>query len=281
MAAYLLAKELLNEPVADRQAFYDAASTVTETRNHLPYGRSNIKDDLRATKNISLFRGRITRKISESNEMRDLLPKPTRPIDRSAALAAAAVTAGAGFCDEHAATAMFLHAPKLRDGDTLKITSTDEGTHTVTRLTLHDAPSALLLDGWKSGPVVKQRDSSSTPDRSSAEASISYGNAKQASQKFKSLLGGAQSLFGPEWIENEVKKSEPPYKNAKLDSQSTVSHSFANRARIAIERDAAEAKTRATEIARDEMGLPEKEAKEFSKIIVRTAMWLDKPTRRI
>ncbi|HLP42345.1 MAG TPA: hypothetical protein VK465_12615 [Fibrobacteria bacterium] len=118
LAAYLMARAAMNRAIDGRelQNLRVGHETVQETRNLLPYGRSNVREDIqKSNRNIDV-------RAMTANDFRDALAHDfgyTRDnMDVSSyyhIIAAASQFIKTGNCEAHASNSAALHAAKLAD----------------------------------------------------------------------------------------------------------------------------------------------------------------------
>ncbi|HET9645993.1 MAG TPA: hypothetical protein VFP68_22165 [Burkholderiaceae bacterium] len=163
LAGYLLARALQDRKVdgEDFERLRRANDSVREVRALLPFGRGNMREDIRASRGESSTR---------TKGGRDLRRDPVHaPED------VAAIWAGAGNCGEHARLCTRAHAARLdsQSGESVIHYHNAQVDHSWVEALVPRSfnptiyrwkpePRDIVLDAWKDGPAVFGPDSTST-----------------------------------------------------------------------------------------------------------------------
>ncbi|WP_231649626.1 hypothetical protein [Ralstonia syzygii] len=167
-----MAREVDERPVEGEalDTLRTANGTLLQTRQMLPYGRGNVRDDIDASNGSSTIIAQGGRSIQES--MWRAHPKPV-------VWAAIAMVAGAGNCGEHADLATFLHAAKLKEGEEVDNTHIEGFDHfwAVLRRATSDLEHDVFIDPWGKGPALFAVDGAMTYHPGERETKFHYDKA--------------------------------------------------------------------------------------------------------
>ena len=153
LGGYLQDRQITGRPVegADFENIVRANETVMETREALAYGRGNMIDDVEYSHGVSSIRTAAGRRARKN-----LPPKYDHPVR----VAASSLAARAGNCGEHAHTAAFLHAAKLREGQEVCVVTDETDDHSWAELRGGNADRShdVIMDPWGKGPAIFAED---------------------------------------------------------------------------------------------------------------------------
>ncbi|AST33755.2 AVRPPHE avirulence protein [Ralstonia solanacearum] len=170
---YLMAREVDQRPVHGEplDTLRDANETLLQARRILKHGRGNVQVDIDATNGLSTHIAQGGRSIQES--MWRAHPKPV-------VWAAIAMVAGAGNCGEHADLATFLHAAKLKEGETVDNVHIDDFDHfwaVVHRGAEPDPERDVFIDPWGKGSALFAVDGAMTYHPGNRNTKFGYDKA--------------------------------------------------------------------------------------------------------
>ncbi|HLP39891.1 MAG TPA: hypothetical protein VK465_00160 [Fibrobacteria bacterium] len=139
-----------------------ANDTVEESRRLLPHGRGNVKSDILAT------RGEVSRICQAKWNLEENYLEKKGPLEipehrfETWAETAAALICGEATCGGSALVAVHVHAPKLKEGQTVRVVQSLDVDHTWADSIRKGAEPGNhpILDRWASGPAVLREDSS-------------------------------------------------------------------------------------------------------------------------
>ncbi|HVW50467.1 MAG TPA: hypothetical protein VHC91_08670 [Trinickia sp.] len=156
LAGYLLGRAVDGRPVPEHevQRLRSAHESVVQTRQHLRWGRGNVRQDNAATGNESLARTYMAQDLAIGLAETERLEFKNAP-----ELAGAAMFAEAGTCREHAVVALHLHASKLEGStDTVHLASRRGVNHAWSELRARrKREGVIVMDPWAEGPAVGRR----------------------------------------------------------------------------------------------------------------------------
>jgi hypothetical protein len=181
LGGYLVDRVILGRPVdgSTLEKLRSANQTVAETRRTLKYGRGNVSVDVNdsgGTSSVRTEAGRLAR---------NAIPKKLasgEPLDPAVRAVAAAMTAQAGMCGEHAHVAGFLHAAKLEDGEHLYVMNSENPPHNWVewRGETSNRGQGIVMDAWGKTGAILAEDGSLSHDGHPAEVDHHYDRATGA-----------------------------------------------------------------------------------------------------
>lgn len=181
LGGYLVDRHILGRPV-DRstlEKLRSANQTVAETRRALKYGRGNVSVDVRDSGGASSLRteaGRLARRaIPQKLASGESLNPAVRAV-------AAALTAQAGMCGEHAHVAGLLHAAKLEEGEHVYVMGSSNPSHNWVewRGETSDRGQGIVIDAWGKASAILAEDGSLSHAGHHAEVDHHYDRATGA-----------------------------------------------------------------------------------------------------
>lgn len=232
LAGYLLGRTVDARPIPenDVQRLRSAHESVVQTRQHLRWGRGNVRQDNAATGNESLARTYMAQGLAIGVAQTERLKFKNAP-----ELAGAAMFAEAGTCREHAVVAMHLHASKLEGStDSVHLASRRGVNHAWSELrTQHKREGVIVMDPWAEGPAVFREDGRHTRLSIGIQSDGHYDatTAASASEKADSTRQTLARDTPAEAI-GEIRSAlaeDPLPKRAMFDAAPVVNKAFARR----------------------------------------------------
>lgn len=158
LAAYLTARVIDRRPVGDEDVrrLRAANASLNETRQRLPHGRGNVREDLTATDGNSRWRAGAARTLARAID-RDRETQRDDYRSQTIHQAASAATFGAGNCGEYSTVSAALHSDRLEPQEELHIVT--NGSHQWTEPRIgSDRERTVVIDAWSDGPPVLASD---------------------------------------------------------------------------------------------------------------------------
>ncbi|PMS22071.1 hypothetical protein C0Z18_06015 [Trinickia dabaoshanensis] len=178
LGGYLLDRRILGRPVEGRafEQLRSANQTVRETRRTLRHGRGNVTVDIEHSNGESSLRteaGRLSRRAIPQK-----LPSG-EPLDPAVRAVAAATTAQAGKCGEHAHVGAFLHAAKLGEGEHLYVAGKADHSWAELRAQTSDRAQDIVMDPWAKGPAIFAEDGAFSREAHKVDVDHHYDRATE------------------------------------------------------------------------------------------------------
>ena len=221
LGGYLLDRRILGRPVEGSafQRLRSANETVRETRRTMKHGRGNVTVDIEHSNGESSLRteaGRLSRRA---------IPKQLasgEPLDPAVRAVAAATTAQAGKCGEHAHVAAFLHAAQLGEDEHLYVVGKADHSWAELRGETSDRGHDIVMDPWAKGPAIFAEDGAFSRNAHNMEVEHHYdrttgANAhaqlhelrQQRQWRMDAELGRKMNKLGPDFRYTEERLWEP------------------------------------------------------------------------
>ncbi len=181
LGGYLVDRLILGRPVEGSalEKLRSANQTVSETRRALKYGRGNVSVDVMDSGGASSLRTEAGRLAKRAIPQKSASGEPLDPAVRAVA---AAMTAQAGMCGEHAHVAGFLHAAKLDEGERVYVMGSSNPSHNWVewRGETSDRRQGIVMDAWGKTSTILAEDGSLSHAGHHAEVDHHYDRATGA-----------------------------------------------------------------------------------------------------
>lgn len=283
LGGYLLDRRILGRPVEGRafEQLRSANQTVRETRRTLRHGRGNVTVDIEHSNGESSLRteaGRLSRRAIPQK-----LPSG-EPLDPAVRAVAAATTAQAGKCGEHAHVGAFLHAAKLGEGEHLYVAGKADHSWAELRAQISDRAQDIVMDPWAKGPAIFAEDGAFSREAHKVDVDHHYDRAtganaheqlhelrQQRQWRMDAQLGRKMKQLGPDFrYEGDTLRAPTPVlsdafalnvahaMNAGVDPAVLAFHATDMAVTLGASgpSEIARAATRIAEVAADPLGYP-------------------------
>lgn len=213
LGGYLVDRQILGRPVQGSalEKLRSANQTVSETRRALKFGRGNVSVDIEDSGGASSLRteaGRLSRRAIPHKLASG------EPLDPAVRAVAAALTAQAGKCGEHAHVAGFLHAAKLEEGEHVYVMGSSNPNHNWVewRGETSDRGQGIVMDAWGKASAILAEDGSLSHAGHPAEVDHHYDRATgaHAHAQLRELQAQRQWRMDAE-LDRQMKKLGPNY----------------------------------------------------------------------
>lgn len=256
LAGYLLEREVDGRAVTEQDLprLRSAHETVVRTRKLLPWGRGNVRADVRATGGESFVRAYVAQELAQ-----ELANSKSPAFEDAPNVAGAAMFARAGVCSNHAAVAMHLHADKLDAPDeTVHFTGRPLVDHAWSELRKGKGrKNVIVMDPWSDGPAVYAGDARHTRVSIGLKSYGRYDAAdgQAASDRAFDAAAKLTELAPHETIDEirQLAKEHPPGDNTMFDARTVLNKRFTQR--VEKKMAAPLTATQAQQIGRKQAGL--------------------------
>jgi hypothetical protein len=283
LGGYLLDRHILGRPVVGSafEQLRSANETVRETRRALRHGRGNVTADIEDSNGTSSLRTEAGRLSKRAVAQKSASGEPLNPGVR---VVAAATTAQAGKCGEHAHVAAFLHADKIGEDEHLYVVGKADHSWAEWRGETSDRERDIVMDPWAKGPAIFAADGAFSRDAHKVDVDHHYdrttgANAhaqlhelrQQRQWRMDAELGRQMKKLGPDFryaehrlwqptsvLSDDFAQSVAHRMNEGLDPAVLSIHAtdMARTLGASGSREVAQAARRIAEVAADPQGYP-------------------------